>query len=499
VHGTLTTDEVERRLEAWRRRDTRALIAKPVMLGEGLNLQQTNKAVFAGVSFKFSDVFQAIHRVHRFGQTRRCDVRFVHAEAERSVVATLRRKWRQHDITGARMSQIVEEHGLDAAALDAELRRSLGVERIEAAGERWRLVNNDTVPETAALPDASVGLIVTSIPFGTLYEYSTAVEDFGHSPDTGTFWRQMDYLTPELLRVLEPGRVYCCHVKDRITFGNTTGAGYSTVAPFHAEAILHTISHGFDFLGQITVVTDVVRENNQSYRLGWSEQCKDGSRMGVGTPEYVLLFRRPQTDRTRGYADRPVTKRKEDYSRSRWQVDAHAFWRDRGNRPLTPDEFDELPTGARSKLFAAWSATAVYDYELHVRIGERIDAKGQLPATFMCLAPSSWHPDVWTEDQVVRMRTLNTEQARRSLDQHVCPMPFGIADRLIRRYSNPDDMVFDPFAGIGTVPRQAVLAGRRALGFELNASYFADAVRYCAAADAKVSMPTLFDLEERVS
>ena len=41
-------------------------------------------------------------------------------------------------------------------------------------------------------------------------------------------------------------------------------------------AIMHGRRHGFDYLGMITVVTDVVRENNQAYRLGWSEQCKDG-------------------------------------------------------------------------------------------------------------------------------------------------------------------------------------------------------------------------------
>lgn len=496
VHGSLSDEEVERRLEDWRAGRTRALIAKPMMLGEGLNLQQASRAVFLGVSYKFADVFQAIHRIARFGQTQRCDVRFVHAEAERSVVAALRRKWAQHDQTGERMAQIITEHGLDRAALESELRRSLGVERVEVAGTSWRLVNNDTVPETADMADESVGLIVTSIPFGTLYEYSAAIEDFGHSPDTETFWAQMDYLTPHLLRVLQPGRIYACHVKDRIVFGNTTGYGYSTVDAFHAEAIMHYRRHGFDFLGQITVVTDVVRENNQSYRLGWSEQCKDGSRMGVGTPEYVLLFRRPQTDRSQGRADVPVIKAKDDYSRARWQTDAHAFWRESGDRPLTPEDFDGLSTGARSKLFADWSLTQVYDYELHVRIGEHIDAKGQLPATFMCLSPSSWHPDVWTEDQVLRFRTLNTEQARRRLDQHVCPMPFGIVDRLIRRYSNEGDVVYDPFAGLGTVPRQAVLAGRVGWGVELNAAYFTAAVRYCASAEAEADAPTLFDLIE---
>lgn len=494
VHGTLSTDEVERRLEEWRAGKTRALIAKPVMLGEGLNLQQASRACFLGVSYKFADVFQAIHRVHRFGQDRRCDIRFIHAEAERSVVAALKRKWDQHDQTGEKMAEIVAANGLDQAALADEIRRSLGVTRIEASGERWRLVNNDTVPETATMPTDSVGLIVTSIPFGNLYEYSTAVEDFGHSPDNATFWAQMDYLTPQLLRVLQPGRVYACHVKDRIVFGNTTGNGYSTVAPFHAEAILHTMRHGFDFLGQITVVTDVVRENNQSYRLGWSEQCKDGTRMGCGTPEYVLLFRAPQTDRSQGRADTPVVKDKESYSRSRWQIDAHGFWRDSGNRPLLPEEMDGLPTGQRMKLFTEWSRANVYDYELHVALGEYLDERGQLPATFMALAPASWHPDVWTEDEIVRMRTLNTEQARRQLEQHVCPMPYGIVDRLINRFSNEGDVVFDPFAGIGTVPSRAVKAGRIGWGTELAGEYWRTAVGYCTTAEAQVGAPSLFDL-----
>ena len=77
----------------------------------------------------------------------------------------------------------------------------------------------------------------------------------------------------------------------------------------------------------ITVVTDVVRENNQTYRLGWSEQCKDGTKMGVGCPEYILLFRKLPTDHSKAYADDPVTKSKEEYTRAQWQIDAHGYWR----------------------------------------------------------------------------------------------------------------------------------------------------------------------------
>ena len=116
----------------------------------------------------------------------------------------------------------------------------------------------------------------------------------------------MDFLTCELLRMLKPGRLACIHVKDRVLFGSVTGEGVPTISPFHAEAIMHYRAHGFQFMGMITVVTDVVRENNQTYRLGWSENCKDGSKMGVGSPEYLLLFRKRQSDRTRSYADVPV-------------------------------------------------------------------------------------------------------------------------------------------------------------------------------------------------
>lgn len=496
IYGSLTVEECEARLERWRDGETVALIAKPVMLGEGVNLQRCNKAVFLGVTFKFADTFQALHRIRRFGQSRTCHVTFIHAEAERSVVGVLRRKWEMHEQSEARMASIIAEHGLSASAVSDALARSVGVERVSAHGEGWEMACNDTVLEAPLVDTGSVGLILTSIPFGTLYEYSTATEDFGHNDTPADFWAQMDFLTPHLLRMLSPGRMCVVHVKDRIVFGNTTGAGYSTVYPFHAEAILHYQSHGFDFAGMVTVTTDVVRENAQSYRLGWTEMSKDATKMGCGTPEYLLLFRAPQSDRTRGYADVPVTHDKAQYSRARWQVDAHGFWRVSGDRLLAAEDLDGLETGKRMKLFEAWTAANVYDYETHVRLGEHIDAKGQLPAAFMLLAPASVSEWVWTDSEIVRMRTLNTEQARRNLEQHVCPIPFGIADRVIERFSNPGDLVYDPFGGIGTVPRQALLAGRRGRAVELNGSYWSEAVRYCQAAERKVDTPSLFDMLE---
>lgn len=493
VYGALDPDEAERRIDAWRDGETHALIGKPVMLGQGLNLQRANRAIFVGIDHKFNDLIQAVHRIQRFGQKRQCFTHFIHLDSEIGIADDLRHKWALHEELTDRMTDIIKEHGLDRSDIAAVLTRGMGVERIEASGEGWMLANNDCVKEARDHVETdSVDMIVTSIPFSNHYEYTPNYNDFGHTDNNDHFWAQMDHLTPQLHRILKPGRIYACHVKDRINFGNVTGAGIPTVSPFHAEALFHGVKHGFDYMGMITVVTDVVRENNQTYRLGWSEMCKDGTKMGVGSPEYILLFHKPQTDRSRGYADEPVTRSKDDYTRAHWQVDAHAFWRSSGDRVLTPEELAELKPEDMSRLFTEQTLRTVYDYESHIKLGEELEGRGALPATFMSLAPGSWHPEVWHD--VNRMLTLNGDQKRRNVQMHVCPFQLDIVDRLIERYSNPGDLIYDPFMGIGSVAQRALRMGRRARGSELNTGYFLDSVKYAEAEERKNVMPTLFDL-----
>ncbi len=495
VYGSLDLDIREQRIIDFSDGKFRLLATKPELSGSGCNFQRhCHRAIFVGVGFKFNDFIQAIHRVHRFLQTDRVRIDIIHADTEAEVVRALQTKWDRHKELTENMSAVIREHGLNTTSITTALQRAMGVERIEVEGDGWLVANNDCVEETRTMDTESVDLIVTSIPFSNHYEYTPNYNDFGHTDNNDHFWSQMDYLTPELLRVLKPGRIYACHTKDRILFGNVTGAGVPTVSPFHAEALQHGIKHGFDYLGMITVVTDVVRENNQTYRLGWSEQCKDATKMGVGSPEYILLFHKPQTDRTRGYADEPVTKDKATYTRARWQVDAHAFWRSSGDRNLTPDELAQLPVEQRSRAFTEQTLNEVYDYESHIRIGEQLDVKGALPATFMSLAPGSHHDEVWHD--INRMLTLNTEQSRKAQAMHVCPLQFDIVDRLITRFSNEGDLVFDPFGGLFTVPVRALHAGRRGRAVELNGGYFLDGVKYLQAEENRKAMPSLFDVEQ---
>lgn len=498
VHGTMDLDERERRIVDFSEGRLTDLASKPILNGSGCNFQPfCSWEIFAGVGYKFHDFIQAIHRVYRFGQRHAVRIDVVHSEAERPIVEDLKAKWAEHDAMQAKMAEIIRRHGLNHDAATERLRRTIGVERLEASGEQYSVARNDCVDETRRIAGDSIGLVVTSIPFANQYEYTPAYEDFGHTESNDQFWRQMDHLTPELFRILQPGRYACIHVKDRILFGNVTGQGVPTVSPFHAEAIFHYLKHGFQFMGQITVVTDVVRENNQTYRLGYTEMLKDGSTKGVGSPEYILLMRKPQSDRSRGYADVPIEKDPAKYSLARWQVDAHAFWRSSGNRLLTADELIAIGPKKLAAYFPKWTIHGgVYDYEKHVALGEEIEARraGALPRTFMGLAPGSQHPEVWHD--VNRMLTLNSEQTNRNLEKHVCPLQFDIVDRLIDRYSNPGETVFDPFGGIMTVPYRAILKKRRGAASELSAEYFRDGLRYLRAAEAKVSAPALFDFPD---
>ncbi|MCC4613617.1 DNA methylase N-4 [Xanthomonas campestris pv. esculenti] len=491
IYGDQELDEREQAVIDFSEGVIPILSAKPVIAGSGCNFQRhCHLSVYAGIGFKFNDFIQSIHRIQRYQQTHPVEVWIVYAESEREVLASLQAKWTRHEEMVQRMSEIIREYGLSKAAMAQVLQRSIGVERIEASGTGWTVANNDCVMETRGMADDSVDLVVTSIPFANHYEYSPSYNDFGHTDDNAHFWAQMDHLSTQLLRILKPGRIAAIHVKDRIQFGAVTGAGVPTVSPFHAEAIFHYRSHGFDYMGLITVVTDVVRENNQTYRLGWSEQCKDGTKMGVGSPEYIVLLHKPQTDRSRGYADEPVRKQKADYTRARWQVDAHAFWRSSGRRQLTADELAQLGPDKLAKLFTEYSLREVYDYETHVRIGEELEARGALPSTFMSLAPGSHDADVWHD--VNRMLTLNGEQTRRGLENHICPLQFDIVDRLIQRFSNAGELVFDPFGGLFTVPYRALKLGRQGRAAELSTAYFMDGVRYLQAAEREIAMPDLF-------
>lgn len=497
IYGAMDYDQREQRVIDFSNGKSRLFATKKSLSGSGCNFQRyCHREIFLGIDYEFNDFIQAIHRCYRFLQTEPVVIDIIYMENERQIREALEEKWKNHNHMVTKMIEIVKKYGLNSANKAERLERKMGVEgsREERTvkGKYYEVVYGDCVEETRTMESNSIDLIHTSIPFGNHYEYSANYNDFGHNQDTDRFFEQMDFLTPELLRVLKPGRVAAIHVKDRVLFGNVTGTGFPTMEPFHAECIRHYMKHGFQYFGMITVVTDVVRENNQTYRLGWTDQCKDGTKMGVGCPEYVLLFRKQQTDRSKGFADERVTKSKEDYTRAQWQIDAHGYWRSSGDRLISKEELESISVDNLQAVYREYSREHIYSYEEHVELAKKLDENGKLPATFMVVAPGSWNQlEVW--DDINRMRTLNTTQSRRRAQMHVCPLQLDIVERIINRYSNEGETVYDPFGGLMTVPMTAVKMHRNGKGCELNPDYFRDGVGYCQSAEEEIGAPTLFD------
>ncbi len=493
IYGSQDYDIREKRVIDFSNGKIRLFATKKELSGSGCNFQRfCHREIFLGIDYEFNDFIQAIHRCYRFLQEKSVVIDIIYMENERQIKDALIEKWKNHNKMVEKMIDIVKKYGLSGIGKQYSLQRKIGVETVKVEGKRYTAVNDDCVEETRRMESNSIDLIHTSIPFGNHYEYSANYNDFGHNQNTERFFEQMDFLTPELLRILKPGRVAAIHVKDRVLFGNATGTGMPTIEPFHALCIEHYMKHGFQYFGMITVVTDVVRENNQTYRLGWTEQCKDGSKMGVGCPEYILLFRKLPSDRSTAYADEPITKSKEEYTRAQWQIDAHAYWRSSGDRLISKDELKEISVDSLQKVYRDFSRENVYDYKEHVELAKQLDEKGKLPAIFMVVAPGSWNQlEVW--DDINRMKTLNTTQSRRRAQMHVCPLQIDIVERIINRYSNEGDLVLDPFGGLMTVPMVAVQMGRKGYGIELNSDYFRDGVGYLQSAEAEIEAPTLFD------
>jgi DNA modification methylase len=90
--------------------------------------------------------------------------------------------------------------------------------------------------------------------------------------------------------------------------------------------------------------------------------------------------------------------------------------------------------------------------------------------------------------------TLQHRSAREDADErHICPLQLEVSRRCIRLWSNPGEIVWSPFAGIGSEGYVALEEGRRFIGAELKQTYYEQAVRNLIAAESP-AQSTLFDL-----
>jgi len=495
VYGSQSNAEKESLLIDFSEGNFQILSTKPKIAGSGCNFQHAcNKAIFVGIDYKFNDFIQAVHRIYRFRQDKEVHIYVIFTQNEREVLKALKEKWKRHIELQSEMINMVREYGLNTDKIRSDMKRQMFKNRRSATIGNATVYNEDTTIIHQEMESNSVGMHLTSIPFGDHYEYSDNFNDYGHNYGNDQFFKQMDFLTPNLHRTLKPGRVAAIHVKDRIRYSHQNGTCFTTIEDFSGQTVAHFVKHGFYLVGKITITTDVVRENNQTYRLTWGEQRKDATKMGVGLPEYVLLFRKAPTETNNAYADDPVTKKIDEYLLSLWQLDAHAYWKSSGNRFLSSKE---LTTADMKTVFNSWrkyDKSQIYDFQEHLRVCNDLDAMGKLSKLFMTIPPTSSNDLVWTD--INRMNTLNANQVNRKKEKHICPLQLDVIERLIYRFTNPGDLVDDPFGGLFSTPYKALEMGRKAVSAELNPEYYDDGLFYLKSIEYKINAPTLFDLVE---
>lgn len=124
---------------------------------------------------------------------------------------------------------------------------------------------------------------------------------------------------------------------------------------------------------------------------------------------------------------------------------------------------------------SAMSRQGLPDYVVTMRKpGENAQPISHTHETFPVDVWQKYASPVWMD--IKQSNTLNRKGAREEQDEkHICPLQLDLIERCIKLWTNPGDIVLDPFAGIGSVPYEAVLLHRRGIGVELKSSYYEQA------------------------
>lgn len=317
----------------------------------------------------------------------------------------------------------------------------------EATGARWRLMLGDSCERLAEIPDASVHLSVYSPPFASLFTYSDTSRDLGNSRNRAEFFAHYRYIIDELLRVTMPGRRTCVHVAP---LGMTKAThGEMGVYDFRGDVVRAYIDAGWIYDNEVTVDKDPQAQaiRTKSHALLFVTKDRDSAMSRPALPDYVLFFRKP--------GDNPIPI-KNDVTNEEWILWARPVWIPKRD----PD--NGLINGYDTNKAAHAAARSICR-----DLGLDPDA---------CAGPDSGTPGpVWYG--IKETNTLNYRAARDDKDErHICPLQLDLIERCVRLWSNKDETVLSPFAGIGSEVYVAVKFGRRGVGIELKPSYWKTAV-----------------------
>lgn len=425
VTGSMESEEKESAMLAFSNGEIKRLVTKSKICGFGMNWQQCNQVAFLGLDFSLESFYQSVRRCWRFGQQQPVDVHIITSDREGSTIDSINRKQADFDLM---------RQGMRDAMGDFTKEQLLSNERREVSkpqsechqGETWTLHIGDVCHEIKHVPNDSIHYSIFSPPFSSLYTYSDYPQDMGNCSGDEEFFKHFRFLAEDLLRVLLPGRLVSVHCMQIPAMKQRDG--FIGVRDFRGDIIRLFESIGFIFHSEVVIWKDPLIEATRTKAIGLMHKqvCKDSAMCKQGMPDYLVTFRKP------GENPEPVSH---PSGLTRWIGD--------------PQQKPEIPP-----------PTSIYSDETH----------DQTKNKYSHHIWRRYASPVWMD--VNQTNVLKYSHARDNDDErHICPLQLDVISRGIELWSNPGDVVMSPFAGIGSEGHQAILMGRRFVGFELKPSY----------------------------
>jgi hypothetical protein len=297
--------------------------------------------------------------------------------------------------------------------------------------DQFAAYQGDACEVLADIPDNSVGYMIYSPPFASLYTYSNSERDLGNCKGRDEFFEHYRFIASHLYRILKPGRLLSFHCMNLPITKERDG--FIGVHDFRGDLIKAHQRDGLIFHSEVCIWKDPVTAMQRTKAIGllYKQLRKDSCLSRQAIPDYLVTMRKPGENAER------VTK-------------------------VAP------PTGATFK-----------------------HARNIPPNEFSVDKWQNYASPVWMD--INPSDTLQRESAREHNDErHICPLQLQVIERGIELWSNPGDVVLSPFGGIGSEGYVAVKMGRRAVLVELKESYYQQACLNLRRAASEATQPDLF-------
>jgi len=309
--------------------------------------------------------------------------------------------------------------------------------------ENYSIYNSDCMEVVTTLKDESIDLSVYSPPFAGLYNYSSSERDFSNCDSKEQFLEQYEYLVKEMARITKKGRINAVHCTD--VFDNTC-----RLWDFPHEIIKLHEKYGFEYRNRITIWKEPlkVRMRTMVQSLMHKFIVEDSTKCFTAMPDYVLIFTK------KGENEVPVT-----------HENGLKYYA--GEVPVLPNILRAWNNANDSEL----NESQLWDY-LNKNFKNHKDPKTNKLSHYIWQRYAS---SVW--DDVRIDNVLPFKQTKEEDDEkHVHPLQLDVIDRIVQLYSNPKEVVFTPFMGVGSEVFSPVSLGRKAIGIELKDSYYKQAI-----------------------